>query len=200
MNSDALNELIDRVRSGDEEAMGELFAEFQYEIQIFVRYKLPRQLRTRYDSMDFVQSVYQSIMVDWRNKPPEDFATADRVKDYLKGTAHNKILEIFRRETKSQRFGVSREVSMVVRGSDSADGQEQVIEPAGSDPTPSQHVQAQDVLNKLTRGKPPIYRQIALLRREGMTYGEIAEAVGLSERSVKRKLDELDEMLRESEP
>ena len=200
MNSDALNELIDRVRNGDEEAMGILFAEFQYEIQIFVRYKLPRQLRTRYDSMDFVQSVYQSIMVDWRNKPPEDFASPEKVKDYLKGTAHNKILEIFRRETKSQRFGATREVSMVVRAADSPNGENREIELASSDPTPSQHVQAQDVLNNLTRGKPPVYHQIALLRREGMTYAEIAEAVGLSERSVKRKLDELDELSRKREP
>ena len=87
---------------------------------------------------------------------------------------------------------------MLVRGS--ADEPERIIEPTSTDPTPSQHVQAEDILNNLTRGKDPIYLKIALLRREGRTYEEIAAIVGLSERSVKRKLDELDDELNKNEP
>ena len=198
MDSDELEALMSRVRNGEDEAIGVLFGEFQREIQLFVRHRLPRQLRTRYDSMDFVQAVYQSIVVDWRNQPPSRFTSPDQIKDYLKGTAHNKVLEIFRRETQTQRYAATREVSMLVRGS--ADEPERIIEPTSTDPTPSQHVQAEDILNNLTRGKDPIYLKIALLRREGRTYEEIAAIVGLSERSVKRKLDELDDELNKNEP
>src|SRR3954467_15388841 len=53
-----ITDLIARARKGDEEAIGQLLTAFGEELRIMVRARLPRTLRTRFDSTDFVQAVW----------------------------------------------------------------------------------------------------------------------------------------------
>ena len=56
--------LIARAKSGDQAAIGDLLTRFEREVQMMVRARLPRMLRSRFDSADFVQAVWQSFFSD----------------------------------------------------------------------------------------------------------------------------------------
>lgn len=195
MEAEQFRLLMERVRAGETEAMGDLLRHFEQEVRIVVRRKLPRRLRVRYDSMDFVQSVYQSIMADWRTETPGRFDTPEQVLAYLSSTARNKVLEIYRKETRTKKYDIKKEVASVVSDgvSDRAE-----FEPRGHDPSPSQYAQAKDLMDSLTRGKPAVVAHVLELRQIGLTFDEIGERVGLSDRSVRRMLDDLKDRAREA--
>lgn len=180
-----------RARAGDSASVGILLSHYEREIRLVVRHKLPRRLRGRYDSMDFVQSVYQSIMTDWIDSTFAGFETPAQVSAYLRNTAANKVLEIYRRETRTQKYDIGREVSISSLEQGSPDSQVAFLEPVSPDPSPSQQAMAGDLKEKLVRGRPAVVGQILDLREEGLTFQEIADRVGLSERSVRRTLEDI---------
>ena len=192
MKPEEFKELMRRARENDSQAVGELLCLFEHEIRLVVRHTLPKLLRVRYDSMDFVQSVYQSIVSDWVISPVRNFETEVQILTYLKTTAKNKVLEKFRQETLSQKHDIRRVAGTIIRSGSADPTEAGIAEPASTDPSPSQHAIAQDVLDQLTRGRPAVDRVILNLRQEGLTFEEIAQRVGLSERSVRRKLSELE--------
>lgn len=195
MKAEQFRELMDRVRSGDSEAIGDLLSQFETEVRIVVRQRLPKRLRVRYDSMDFVQAVYQSIMIDWRSDPATQFDSPEQMLAYLSSTARNKVLEIYRRETRTRKYDIQKEVAKVTsNGKDDPDA----YEPKGNDPSPSQYAQARDLLDNLTKGKPAVVARIIELRQQGLTFEEISQQVGLSERSVRRMLGDLRDRAREA--
>ncbi|MFM1801784.1 MAG: hypothetical protein RJA81_1136 [Planctomycetota bacterium] len=194
MNHDTFENLLKLARAGDEQAIGSLLKLFEREILLIVRHRLPRRLRSRYDSMDFVQSVYQSILMDWRENPPSDFHSETQLRSYLQATASNKVLEIYRRETRTQKYDIRREVAGLVRGASAQTGasiEPKAVDPASSDPTPSKHLQAEDLMQRLIRGRPAVVSEVVRLRAEGRTFEEIGRIVGLSDRSVRRMVDDL---------
>jgi len=188
MQSEQFRQLMERVRSGDNEAVGEVLRQFETEVRIVVRQRLPKRLRVRYDSMDFVQAVYQSIMVDWRSDSGTQFQSPQQMLAYLSSTARNKVIEIYRRETKTRKYDIQKEVARV---SSSNKAEPEAYEPQGTDPTPSQYAQARELIDHLTKGKPAVVARILELRQQGLTFEEIGQQVGLSERSVRRILGEL---------
>lgn len=199
MKPDEFSHLMGLVRAGDPNAVGTLLSLFEHEVRIVVRHKLPRRLRVRYDSMDFVQSVYQSIMADWQVKPPESLQTQAQVCAYLQATAHHKVLEIYRRETRTQKYDMNREVATLVRGSGVVESAtENSLQLYSHDPSPSQNAMAKDLMESLTRGKPAVVERILVLRQEGCTFEEIGSKVGLSERAVRRILNNLRSQIGES--
>lgn len=195
MQAEQFRHLMKRVRTGESEAIGELLRHFEHEVRIVVRQKLPRRLRVRYDSMDFVQSVYQSIMIDWRDDPSAPFETPEQVLAYLSSTARNKVLEIYRRETRTKKYDIQKEVATVTSGNRQ---DPDAFEPSGHDPSPSQYAQARDLMDNLTKGKPAVVARILELRQQELTFEEISQRVGLSERSVRRLLGELKDRAREA--
>ena len=89
-------DLIARAREGDEEAIRHLLSAFEEELRIMVRGRLPKKLRTHFDSMDFVQSVWQSFFSDLRSRPLE-FANVHHLRAFLAGVVRNKVYEQHRR-------------------------------------------------------------------------------------------------------
>ncbi|HWE38064.1 MAG TPA: sigma-70 family RNA polymerase sigma factor, partial [Isosphaeraceae bacterium] len=49
---------IERIRAGDEEAARELLQRYEGKVRLVVRRQLPKLLRSRFDSLDFLQSVW----------------------------------------------------------------------------------------------------------------------------------------------
>lgn len=195
MKAEQFRQLMDRVRSGDSEAIGDLLSQFETEVRIVVRQRLPKRLRVRYDSMDFVQAVYQSIMIDWRADPATQFESPEQLLAYLSSTARNKVLEIYRRETRTRKYDIQKEVAKVTS---SGKADPDAYEPTGNDPSPSQFAQARDLLDNLTKGKPAVVARIVEMRQQGLTFEEISQQVGLSERSVRRMLGDLRDRAREA--
>ena len=155
-----------------------------------VRGRLPRMLRTQFDSMDFVQAVWQSFFADLRSSSRQ-FENVHHLRGFLAGVARNKVYEEHRRLTRTKKHALAREQSLYVRRG-SREVELALISP---EPTPSQAVQASDRLAQLVAGCSPLEAQVITLRHQEMTFDEIARRTGASERSVRRIIDEARERM-----
>ena len=155
-----------------------------------MRGRLPRMLRTQFDSMDFVQAVWQSFFADLRSSSRQ-FENVHHLRGFLAGVARNKVYEEHRRLTRTKKHALAREQSLYVRRG-SREVELALISP---EPTPSQAVQASDRLAQLVARCSPLEAQVITLRRQEMTFDEIARRTGVSERSVRRIIDEARERM-----
>jgi len=189
-NEPDISDLIARAKAGDDAAIREFLTRFEPEVRIMVRGRLPRMLRSQFDSMDFVQAVWQSFFADLR-KGTRQFENVHHLRGFLAGVARNKVFEEHRRLTRTKKHAVAREQSLYVRRG----SREVELELISPEPTPSQAVQASDRLAQLVAGCSPLEAQVITLRHQGMTLDEIARRTGVSERSVRRIIDEARERM-----
>ena len=156
-----------------------------------VRVRLPKILRNQLDSMDIVQAVLTSVFAGKPDEGATRFADVGQFRGFLAGVTRNKVYEEHRRRTRTQKYNLGREERLYVRK-----GQRDVPrEVLASDPTPSEEVQADDRLGQLTRGRTPEEVQVIDLRRQGLTFDEIAQRLGIGERSVRRVIDSIRERM-----
>ncbi len=180
MDDHAFEEFVAQARRGDPNASSELLRAFEQDVRQMVRLRLPKTLRSRFDSMDFVQAVWASFFSD--DGGPERFDSPQHLRAFLAGVARNKVLEEYRKRTQTRKYDIGREEPLyVLRG-----GRERPLDVPSADPTPSQRLQAEDRLAQLVAGRPAIEARVVRLRQEGRTFEEIAEQTGLGERSVRR--------------
>ena len=182
--------LIEKARLGDEAAFAALLGRFEPEIRTMVRIRLPRILRNQLDSMDIVQAVWTSVFTGNPNDVAR-FTDAGQFRGFLAGVARNKVYEEYRRRTRTKKFELGREERLYVRK-----GERDVpLDVVASDPTPSEKLQADDRLDQLTRGRTPEEVRVVELRRQGMTYDEIAQRLGIGERTVRRVIESIRERM-----
>jgi RNA polymerase sigma-70 factor (ECF subfamily) len=180
MDDADLAERMARAKDGDEAAVRDLLLRFEDEVRMVVRGRLPKSLRAQFDSMDFVQAVWQSVFTG-KGPDPDRFSNPRHFLGYLAGVARNKVFEEHRRRS-THKYNIARQEPLYVRRGD----REVPREVAASDPTPSQDAQAHDRLDQILEGRSPQERQVVELRRGGLTYEEIAERLGLHESAVRR--------------
>lgn len=178
--------LLEGARVGDEQAIGRLLGEFESEVRLMVRAQLPRALRGQFDSMDFVQAVWQSVFTG-AEMEPDRFANARHFRGFLAGVARNKVKEEYRRRTQTRKYDLGREERLYVRKGD----HDEPRSVAARDPSPSAQVQADDFLERLIAGRTARDAEVVELRRQGLTVVEVAERLGIHERSVRRVIDDL---------
>jgi DNA-directed RNA polymerase specialized sigma24 family protein len=83
--------LMERVIQGDEQAAKELYERYHEPLIFIIRQRLNRspQLRTQFDSMDFVQKVWEDILA--HPEKLRDSSTLETFLKYLMGTACHEI-------------------------------------------------------------------------------------------------------------
>lgn len=178
-----IQELLERVHDGDESAARELLTRFETEVRIVVRRQLPRLLRSRFDSMDFLQSVWGSFFRQVRgDEPRREFRDPRHLVAFLARTARNKVIDEYRRAA-SQKQNMRREEPIWME-----DGPREL--PAGGD-TPSEVVEAHEALDRMKALVPEARREILDLKARGLSSKEIGDRLGLSERTVQRVLEDL---------
>ncbi len=91
-----LPEFLRRIQSGDESAARELLQRYEPEVRLVVRRQLPRLLRSRFDSLDFLQSVWGSFFRRMRDAPT-DFEDSRHLVAFLARAAKNKVIDEYRR-------------------------------------------------------------------------------------------------------
>ena len=64
-----LFDFLKRIQAGDEGAARELLQRFEAEVRLVVRRQLPRLLRSRFDSLDFLAECLGSFFRRMRNGP-----------------------------------------------------------------------------------------------------------------------------------
>jgi RNA polymerase sigma-70 factor (ECF subfamily) len=176
--------LMARAKAGDPDAIREFLGHYDREVRMMVRARLPRRLRPRFDSADFVQAVWQSFFSDLPRVLP-DFQSPRHLRRFLYGVVRNKVYEQHRRLTQTDKHDLMREEPLYIRRG----GREVPREVASPDPSPSQAAQARDRLAQLTAGCSPREVEVLTLRHQGLTHEEIAERTGVNERTVRRTIE-----------
>src|SRR6516225_6392439 len=135
-----LSDFLRRIQSGDEAAARELLSRFEAEVRLVVRRQLPRLLRSRFDSLDFLQSVWGSFFRRVRTGPA-DFEDSRHLVAFLARAAKNKVIDEYRRAA-SQKQDMHREEPIW------ADG-DRMRDLAADIDSPSEVAQANEELGRL---------------------------------------------------
>lgn len=175
--------LLERFKDGNEDAFPELVEKYGHHVIRAVRRKLNRAIRSKFDSQDFVQAVWATFF-EHRARLGE-FPTSQELVAYLSQIARNKVADESRRRLCSQGKNVNREVRL-----DGSCGEPQLT---ARTPSPSAVFIADEQWNHLIKGEPAHYRQVIELKREGLSYLQIADELGLSSKTVQRVLKRLNE-------
>jgi RNA polymerase sigma factor (sigma-70 family) len=173
--------LLSRVRAGSQEAAWELFETYERYILRAVRRRLGRALRTKFDSQDFAQAVWFSFF-----KHRSQIADVDhplKLVAYMAEMAVHKVIDEHRRQH-TLRHDVRKERPL--------DRHDQVGELLAREPTPSQFVMVRERWERMLAGQTARNRRIIQMRYEGHTQVEIAQSIGVTERTVRRVLEAID--------
>lgn len=178
----AFTELVGGLRAGDPAAVEALCREYAPFVRAAVRRQLHPDLRTRFDSLDFVQDVWASFLAI----PGEryTFDTPQALVAFLMRMASNRVVDVFRQRFQTQKDNIARE-----RGAD--DAQDRLPSDA---PSASQFAIASEEWERLTKRFPAGHRVILERLREGYTYEDIARIAKVSLSTVNRIVSRLKEL------
>src|SRR5271155_5340655 len=146
-----LAEFLKRIQDGDEGAACELLQRFEAEVRLVVRRQLPRLLRSRFDSLDFLQSVWGSFFRRMRTSPTE-FEDSRHLVAFLARAAKNKVIDEYRRAA-SRKHNMHREEPLWGEGG-------RAREVPDSIDSPSEIAQAHEVYGRLRDLVPEEKRSI----------------------------------------
>jgi RNA polymerase sigma-70 factor (ECF subfamily) len=182
--SEAQNEfekLMQRVRDGDAEAGRELFERYGKAIQMVVRHRLDRRLRSQFDSLDFAQDAWASFF----DTPAENhtFQTSEELVAFLTRVVRHKLIDAYR-----QRFHTARRDAGPV-----PDEPLDLSEQPARQPTPSQVAIAEEEWDRLLHNKPPKVRRALEMLRAGHSRQEIAESLGINAKRIQRLIQRMDD-------
>lgn len=179
--------LFARARAGDQGAWEELVTACYSKVRRVVGRKLDRRMRSLFDSTDFANDVFKSLVA---KSDRFDFPSIEALNAYLVQAAEQKVIDEYRRQHRRK-----RDLSQQARLSE-LDGAGPRFEIAGHDPTPSQFVQAEETREQLFSGQPEATRQILEMKAQDYTNEEAAEHTGLHLRKVQRLVKQVGDSWR----
>jgi RNA polymerase sigma-70 factor (ECF subfamily) len=175
VNADPLDTLLERLTNGELEAAEEVFLTFEPVLRVMVRRWLTPRLRTKFDSMDVVQSVWADLLRGFQ-MPGWHFQDRDHLRAYLAKVTYNHFARNCRQHSQAlmreQPFGAGEPRGL----------------PPSDQPRPSEIAQADELWELLMELCPPAHRELLRLKRQGFPLAEIASRTGLHESSVRRIL------------
>lgn len=169
--------LFQQVVDGSEDAARQLQEQYGQYIMMAVRQKLSQQMRSKYDSLDFVQDVWLSFF----RMTDRAFDSPEHLIGYLVTMARNKVTDAKRERMDTLKRDIRREEPLA----SSIEGQErqQVFAREG---TPSEAAVSAEMWERMLVGQPPAYRKVLTMLRDGCTQGEVAEQLNLCLKTVQR--------------
>ena len=178
MNKDPLDELIERLNQGDVAAFERAFLAYEPYLRMAVRRRLSGRLRAKFDSLDVVQSVWADVLAGCRDSGWQ-FTDRSHLRAFLVKVARNRLIDRRRQHHRA----LEKERALAETAANQL--------PRARDPRPSEIAQRNELWNAMLNQCPPAHREILVLRRQGMRYGEIAERTGLHEGSIRRIIYDL---------
>jgi RNA polymerase sigma-70 factor (ECF subfamily) len=112
--------------------------------------------------------------------------TPEELANWLRALASNKVTDEGR-QLQTQKRDVAREVRIDEHAALAGP------HPASRDPTPSAVAVYHEQLERLVVQQPPKVRRVVELKMQGLTYDEIATALGMDERTARRAIKRLEE-------
>jgi RNA polymerase sigma-70 factor (ECF subfamily) len=191
MSDDAASpeELLKRLRSGDQAAATELFRRFARRLIGLARAQLDSRLRHKVDPEDVVQSVFRSFFM--RHQEGQfQVRDWDNLWSLLAMITVRKCTNV-RVSLGRQARNVHREIRIEAGPDDSSPGWEALAR----DPTPAEAVALTELIDKLLGALSERERQMVTLSLEGKDARAISEVVGRAERTVRRTVDHFRQRL-----
>ncbi len=201
--TDSLDELLERIRGDDAEAVALVFAHYRDRLKRMVRLRLDRRLQGRVDPSDVLQEAYldaASRAAEYAAKPEMPFFL------WLRMVTGQRLLEIHRRHLQTKMRDAGQEVSLYGGALPHANSMSLAAQLLGRLTTASaaamraeMQVRLQEVLNAMD----PIDREVLALRHfEELSNGEVATVLELSKaaasnryiRALKRLKDDLSQI------
>jgi|SRR5579864_479487 len=180
--------LLQSFRDGDDTAAEALFTRYFERLTLLARSRLSPRLARRTDPEDIVMSVYRSFFIGARAGRFVLGRGGDLWRLLASMTKH-KLLRQARRHG-AERRSVKSEVPL-----------DQVEEGRcfvrGEEPTPEDAVALADEVERVFSRLSTFGRRVMELRMQGAQLSEIAEDTGRSERTVRRTLGQIRELLAE---
>ena len=182
-------DLMARLRAGDQDAAWRLIEDYGPHIRRVVRRELHQKMRSKFDSIDFVQAVWASFF----REPGQmrEMQTPEELLALLMTVARNKVIDETRRRLYLQKMNVHREEPL------DEQPPEKLEKMHSPQPRPSQVAVAREQWQRLMQGASPEHRQILEMRFAGATYEQIGSKLDLHERSVRRIVEQMLERLEE---
>ncbi len=175
--------LMQRLHEGSEEAAREVHRVYGPHLRRVIRRRLTQQLRSKFDSLDFAQDVWTSFFAE--RSRLQHFEHPEALIAFLANMAYHKIVDTFRQRVQTQKNDLAREHSLDSEGLN--EGRNLVAR----QPTPSQEFVAKETWDRLLADQPEHYRKVLYLLREGESYREIADRLGINEKTVRRVIRKL---------
>jgi RNA polymerase sigma-70 factor (ECF subfamily) len=166
-------ELIRRVRAGEELAAAELVQRYESHIRRAVRIRLDPRLGRMFDSMDICQSVLASFFVR-AALGQYQIDTPQQLLKLLAAMARNKL----NNAANKQKAG-RRDYRRITATSD---------DQGGTDPSPSRQVAARELLDEARRRLTEEERQLLERREQGHEWLDIAAELGGNADALRKKL------------
>ncbi len=180
---DNFDKLMQHIGLGSEDAAWELVERYGRVIRLAVRRALKEELRSQFDSLDFVQLVWSSFFRDRARQ--DQFDSPQKLAACLAAMARNKVVMEVRRGLLTEKNNVGRELSL----NNVATGVE--AEVPDTAPSPVEFAIAREQWERLVDSQPERYREIISLRLQGHTNQEVADSLGMDEGTVRRFLKKL---------
>jgi RNA polymerase sigma-70 factor (ECF subfamily) len=168
----SFQDLVQRVRTGDEDAATELVRTYEPHIRRAVRIRLMRnpQMRRVLDSMDVCQSVMGSFFVR-AALGQYDLDQPQKLLNLLVVMAHHKLIDVARKKRLPE-----------------PSNPDAVVEPAARDDTPSQQIMLRELLQKFREQMTDEERQLADMRAADRKWEDIAAELKANPEALRKKL------------
>jgi RNA polymerase sigma-70 factor (ECF subfamily) len=171
------NDLIRRVRAGDEDAATELVKRYEPAIRRAVRFRMAdTRLERMMDSMDVCQSVFASFF-ERTTAGQFDLEQPEQLMKLLMTMARNKFA--------SHAQGLQRQCRDYRRVQNEAVDAQHV---AADQSSPSMHVAGQELIFHADRLLSADERQLRDMRKDGLDWGAIAQQLGSTPEALRKKL------------
>jgi len=177
------DELIQRCRTGDQEAARVLFDSYVERLLPLARRRISQRLASRVDAEDIVQSVFRTFFARLKDDQFEIANQDDLFRLLVRITVHKTLRQI------AHHRAAKRNPGQETGQSDSA--HEQLLQLLTSEPTPEEAVSFLDQLEHFMQQMTDSDRKILELRMEGFSTEEIAQKTGSYDRKIRRVLERI---------
>src|SRR5262250_1690627 len=180
--------LLQRARTGDAQALAELFARHRSRLRQMLRLRLDRRLQGRIDPSDVLQDTYLEFarrFPEYHNKPSLPFFV------WLRFLAGQKLIDLHRQHLGAKMRDAGLEVSLYRGALPQASSVSLANHLLGRLTSPSQaairaetQIRVQEALNNLD----PLDREVLTLRHfEMLSNDETAQVLGISKKAASKR-------------
>jgi RNA polymerase sigma factor (sigma-70 family) len=189
MTDERSGDLIAQWRQGNEQAAAELFHRYASQLVALARSRLSAKLNRRLDPEDVVMSAYRSFFAGARQGQFEVERGGDLWRLLVTMTLH-KLHRQVKRHSRDKRAVARERDATNGSGMSSFEAQLQAREPS-----PLEAAALADELEMMMAHLEPLQRRMLELRLQGYNLLEIAAATQRTERTVRRVLDLIRDLM-----